>query len=58
MIIKANEDIESRQIVKGVIGSSLPNDLEKYMRKKFAPQLEVQGKESIYEKYLRKGKLL
>lgn len=58
MIVKANEDIESRQIVKGVIGSFLPDDLEKQMRKQFAPQLEVQGKESIYEKKLREGKLL
>lgn len=57
MIIKANEDIGSRQIVKGVM-STIPNKLQKQMMKEFQPQLEFQGKESIYEKNLRNGKLL
>lgn len=61
LIAKANESIEARQIVKGVMPSgaaSLDNKQNESIRKKFQPQLEIQGKESIYEKALREGKLL
>ena len=57
MIVKANENIEVRQLVKGVM-CSIPSKLQKQMMKEFQPQLEVQGKESIYEKNLRNEKLL
>lgn len=57
MIVKANENIEARQLVKGVM-HSIPSKLQKQMMKEFQPQLEVQGKESICEQKLRNGKLL
>lgn len=55
MVDKAAENIESRQHIK--LGG--PTDYStKIHLKHFANVLEVQGKESIYEKYLREGKLL
>lgn len=58
MIQKSNESIDSRQIVKGMPHPVLQSDLAKSFSRQFKSQLEVQGKESIYEKKLREGKLL
>lgn len=57
LIQKANEDAKSRQIARPT--SILFNDdLERQFQRKFKAQFEVAGKESIYDKKLREGKLL
>ena len=57
LINKANENIEARQLVKGY-GNPLNKSLDEHLQKNFKGQLEIQAKESIYEKCLREGKLL